>query len=761
MGSLPNLHELEEAERKREKRREYELLLEQRARDTSRERERLSMFAQQRKQSSYNAYIMAGLGIGGGSLSLTATASTGTNSAAGNGNGTTDTGNSNGTAAAISVFSKVAPPIGNTATTTLSGFAMLGLAAKKHSHTHPFHQHSHQHQHHQHHRHSLTTRHRVLRTRSSTGAQNVWDEQMMEHLSAYSPISTRSHRINPVSSYQVQAALAASRRRESINSSIGATSIRRLISLNSRNCRHKVPAHVRQKAWRHFSCLTIAHGLMSAVLLPVLALQGSNSVWHHREQWLPVGPSIGSLLLSVLFLLAAGTSLVVVRLIRRYDYTSLLAASYLAISFFLVSHFYTSIFTLLPAYMLLGLSLGIATSCKVALIVHFGGKLSCSQHECTMSAAQPVDGVLYDEHKMFCNRDQKVRRLARWFRVSQDLGLILGALVASLVLVCTARDWNCFESGGLTAYATNNETAAQIWPRLEDYYNRNEHGERICGADMCPLRRSQMPSSVAIVSSFNGSISNSSSSVIYSPSSRSIYASFIESSGRTGANSLIGIYLFLSLGSLVLTLAIGKIQATFRQERVKDVADTLLYAGPLAYFVGTEQAYMLGDFLRAFVSCSLGISMVAGALIGMGLMQLIVSCTLSMLLRHTKRIVVILAGFFFHSCLLLALSSWKPSSDDSALFYVIAASWGACNGMWETLLLALVTLNHVNQVTEVTASLQALRFLGLGVTFAAHGFLCESAKIIALVILLVISVPPYAMLEIRLEAQRKATLISL
>jgi len=51
MGSLPNLHELEEAERKREKRREYELLLEQRTRDTSRERERLSLFAQQRKVS--------------------------------------------------------------------------------------------------------------------------------------------------------------------------------------------------------------------------------------------------------------------------------------------------------------------------------------------------------------------------------------------------------------------------------------------------------------------------------------------------------------------------------------------------------------------------------------------------------------------------------------------------------------------------------------------------------------------------------------
>lgn len=33
--------------------------------------------------------------------------------------------------------------------------------------------------------------------------------------------------------------------------------------------------------------------------------------------------------------------------------------------------------------------------------------------------------------------------------------------------------------------------------------------------------------------------------------------------------------------------------------------------------------------------------MVAGSLVGMGLMQMVVSCTLSMLLRHTKRYAVL------------------------------------------------------------------------------------------------------------------------
>lgn len=121
----------------------------------------------------------------------------------------------------------------------------------------------------------------------------------------------------------------------------------------------------------------------------------------------------------------------------------------------------------------------------------------------------------------------------------------------------------------------------------------------------------------------------------------------------------------------------------------------------------------------------------------------------------------LVAAFFFHSCLLLALSTWKPTRDDSALFYVLAASWGACNGIWETVLMAFVTLNHPGHIVEIASPLQALRCLGLSMTFAAHSFLCETPKIITLVAILVFSVPPYALLEIRLETQRKAQINTL
>lgn len=432
-----------------------------------------------------------------------------------------------------------------------------------------------------------------------------------QHLPAYSPISTRSHRVNPVSSYQVQAALAASRRRESINSSIGATSIRRLISLNNRNCRYKVPAHIRQKVSKCFSLLAVAHGLICAVLVPMFALQGSNSVWHHREQWLQVGPNIGSLLLSLCLLLSAGMCLVTPKLIRKFGYSILMGVNSVAVCLFLICHLYPSIYTLLPAYIILGLTHSPSWISKIAVVVHFGSKLSCSQHECTLMSQHALDS--WEEHKLSCNRDQKVRRLGRWFQASKDIGIIVGAIVASMVLSCTSRDWNCLgytktvltTAAPTTSTTTTTESTTSmapvnvsgpraepvqfyipstpyVWKQrtgyMREYYNLDEHGSRICGADMCPLWQYEAAAEDDEIN-------------------ETVFSPFIRENQRSGASTLIGIYLIFALLSVILLVLAGKIQATFRHERIKGMTDTLLFAGPLAYFIGTEQAYILSDFL--------------------------------------------------------------------------------------------------------------------------------------------------------------------
>ena len=399
---------------------------------------------------------------------------------------------------------------------------------------------------------------------------------------AYSPISTRSHRINPVSSYHVQAALAASRRRESINSSIGATSIRRLITLNNRNCRHKIPAHVRQKVGRSFTLLAISHGLKCAILVPIFGLQGSNSLWHHREQWLQVGPNIGSLLLSICLLISAGMCLLTPRLIHKFGYSMLIGASNVAVCLFLMCHLYPSIYTLLPAYVIFGVTHSPSFISKIAVVVHYGSKLSCSQHECTLLSTHALDS--WEEHKLFCNRDQKVRRLARWFHASKDFGIILGAILTSLVLSCSTNDWNCStvltgaELTTITATTTAKSTPIKhletiniskpvsaayqsyipstpyMWHNARssktEYYNLDEHGNRICGADMCPLWQ------------YNAQIE-------VNNKSETIFTVFINEPPRRGSFALIIIYLGFAVVALVLSILVGKYRLHFAMNASK------------------------------------------------------------------------------------------------------------------------------------------------------------------------------------------------
>ncbi|XP_052867915.1 uncharacterized protein LOC128273891 [Anopheles cruzii] len=708
---------------------------------------------------------------------------------------------------------------------------------------------------------------KVMRTRSSGQAHHIWDDPIIDqYLSNYSPASNRSHRISVgptvTTAFPFQSSSLGNRRRDSVNSSIGATSVRKLLTVQNRSygCRHKVPTHVRSKVTKSFVLVALAHGFMCAALVPLVVLQGSNSTWFQQESWLAAGPDVGSGLLSLCFAVTAAMSLATTRLVQRFGYSIVLAASYGGLCLFLAAHLYPVILSLVPGYLLLGALLGPTVVCKQSLLVSMAGKLSCSQPECGGTSTAGVGADSYDDHRLLCSRDEQVRRLGRWFRAAGDFGIILGTIMAAFVLTCAAGSNrigcyyvsrlgasvdvngplamggtangtlspNTSQSQGELALGPNLPPERDILMSLPDdpdpsspppppqalevlevvsakptkasppkigtpsmptlretmYYlynirlpepapaegdgsaasaspspggadgdldsrglyldrfpystfQTNENGERICGSQLCPVWDRNIPVN-------SSGIGNDT-----------------KSRGYTGATPLMCVYLVFGVLAFTVTAFTTDLEFNVKFDSIRRMSDTLLFAGPLAYFVGTEQAYMMADFMKAFVACELGPNSVAGAMIGMGVMQLIAACTLSMLLRHSKRVIVIVAGFMFHACLLLVLLRWKPSRDDSAVLYVIPAAWGVCNAVWETLLFALATSTHPNRFAEATSPLQALRFLGLAITFAGHGLLCEGPKIIILAILLVIAVVPYTMLELKLENQRKAIKLSL
>ncbi|XP_049768122.1 proline-rich protein 36-like [Schistocerca cancellata] len=176
-------------------------------------------------------------------------------------------------------------------------------------------------------------------------------------------------------------------------------------------------------------------------------------------------------------------------------------------------------------------------------------------------------------------------------------------------------------------------------------------------------------------------------------------------------------------------------------------------APPLALFVGLGQAFMMADFSRWYVACVLSLPSVSLCFVALGALRCVASLTLNLVLPHICRLLAVGVGAAFHSCLLLVLVLWQPSSDDSALFFVIAAAWGVCDSIWETLALTSGLTSQGDAWPEWLARWDMFRCLGLALAFVLHPLLCVQVKLYILAATLVLGVPPYAWLEMQHDAK--------
>lgn len=413
------------------------------------------------------------------------------------------------------------------------------------------------------------------------------------------------------------------------------------------------------------------HGKLNVFLI-LKCVQASNSMWFHQESWLlrKIGPNIGPLLLSFCCLVTSGTCLLTPRLVKRFGYLRLIITHYSILCIFLLIHLYPTIWLLLPAYAMLGLTLGPTWICKWNLVVHFASRISCGQHECPTATAMMNESGGMDEHKGFCNRNERVRRLARWFHAVQDIGIVFGALIASIVISCAATESNCIltqhlfkfnrqnsssnsvtienfrvntlndthrgidtsflsrisllpnkfkaptiasgladvsttampiiSSTSTSSSSTSSSSSSSLTPQqattesntfgglsllkyyqesffrqqnelLDSLFNTNERGVRICGAGSCPT--------------WNLAFENNGTED---------YSWFTFS----GTIPMTLMYVALAVIALFLTCLSQQVDNTFKYDNFKGITDTLLLACPMAYFIGTEQAYVIGGFTR-------------------------------------------------------------------------------------------------------------------------------------------------------------------
>lgn len=255
-------------------------------------------------------------------------------------------------------------------------------------------------------------------------------------------------------------------------------------------------------------------------------------------------------------------------------------------------------------------------------MVFFASRISCGQHECPPA-------VDVDDGKTYCNRDERVRRLGRWFHAAENLGIVVGALIASLLFAmcsgdqCTIRTLFNYSSNqsdlngvGLPppaavipngtnggggghgpvrrdlgyyewGYGGQQSTATVMPPdrRLDRMFQTNEQGGRICGVDSCPITRYYFDSDLNV--STDGPDNDDGAGA--------------GGSSFQGKIPIIVIYIALAVVAIALTILMQHIDNGFKCDTIRGMTDTLLFAGPMSYFIGTEQGYVLGDFMKVSI----------------------------------------------------------------------------------------------------------------------------------------------------------------
>lgn len=388
-----------------------------------------------------------------------------------------------------------------------------------------------------------------------------------------------------------------------------------------------------------------------------------------------------------------------------------MAASFLTFSLFTVSYFYPRPSTVLPAALILGLSLGPLCCAKATYLNQIISKLTC--------LTQNI-------------RDKLQQRYLRVFHLLSNSGAIFGNLITALIL---------HYSGDIYIYTSRAKLSNTLLtnPKISAADVLSTPG--LCHLDQCD----------------SGHVFRNGSIIYFVlPTSISL--------------ALIGFYLgVVFVGLIGIIVALEKFDVLIPQDPMerplylqslrsigllcREPRQQLLF--PIVLFIGLEQGFMYADFTKSYVSCTLGLEAIGYTMMCMGAMNTLGALLVHHFTKHIKRPLIMAAGLTFHVGLLMVLWLWRPMIDDVAVFYVIAAGWGLCHSIWETLSLTYIIISYTSDWQIPYIAYFMYQGLGLTMAYSFAFYLCTEIKIYILAAALFFAILPYSILEFRLHHQQK------
>ncbi|CAG4934149.1 unnamed protein product [Colias eurytheme] len=232
-------------------------------------------------------------------------------------------------------------------------------------------------------------------------------------------------------------AVNANRRRESAASSLGAASVRRLIT--------RQPQKIPKLIITRFTLLCIASGLCSTAILPFTAYAGAEA---------------GAMPLAVMHTVAAIAAPFSPLILQKTGTRHVITLSHVLVCVLLVAH-------------------TIATPLSILLFLYAICGVMLSPMELALAAsATSFAQAAGDESR----RKIALRRALRALRATQDVGLVIGSLMLGGALLIWPEDLMPL----LQLPNTMQNFSTPGWPPSEDDLVEEDIEERTCGASGCP-----------------------------------------------------------------------------------------------------------------------------------------------------------------------------------------------------------------------------------------------------------------------------------
>lgn len=169
---------------------------------------------------------------------------------------------------------------------------------------------------------------------------------------------------------------------------------------------------------------------------------------------------------------------------------------------------------------------------------------------------------------------------------------------------------------------------------------------------------------------------------------------------------------------------------------------------PITIYSGVEQAFIGGDFTKAYISCTLGIWNLGYVMICYGVADALCSILFGRLVVYIGHIPFFVFAFITHGALQIAFLKWSPEQGQEVIFYVCAALWGMGDAVIQTQLNALYGHLFSDKAEAGFANYRLWESLGFAVTFAYNDYLCTDTKLYVCLGVLATSVVCYFIVEI-------------